>query len=134
MSSKHRLSLAIACALSGAGVSLPVHSSSAAEAAAPDQGLEEIVVTARKREERLQDVPIAVSAVTSDTIQREQINVVREIAAYTPGLIINSDGGGRAFVSIRGIGTTLIDTVQPGVGIFVDGIYQANTSYLNNPM
>jgi iron complex outermembrane receptor protein len=59
---------------------------------------------------------------------------VREIAAYTPGLIINSDGGGRAFVSIRGIGTTLIDTVQPGVGIFVDGIYQANTSYLNNPM
>ena len=37
-------------------------------------------------------------------------------------------------MSIRGIGTTLIDTVQPGVGIFIDGIYQPNTSYLNSPI
>jgi iron complex outermembrane recepter protein len=59
---------------------------------------------------------------------------VREIAQLTPSLNINSDGAGRAFVSIRGVGTTLIDTVQPGVGIFVDGIYQPNTSYLNNPL
>src|SRR4029077_18845366 len=44
------------------------------------------------------------------------------------------DAVGRAFMSIRGVGTTLIDTVQPGVGIFIDGIYQPNTSYLNNPV
>ena len=37
-------------------------------------------------------------------------------------------------MSIRGVGTTLIDTVQPGVGIFIDGIYQPNTSYLNSPV
>lgn len=99
-----------------------------------DAGDEEIVVTARKREERLQDVPIAVTAVTADTIEREQINTVREIAALTPGLNITTDAVGRAFLSIRGVGTTLIDSVQPGVGIFVDGVYQANTSYLNNPV
>ena len=46
---------------------------------------DEIVVTARKREERLQDVPIAVTAVTGDTLEREQINSVREVAALTPG-------------------------------------------------
>ncbi len=131
MNAYNRLSLAIACALAGAAVGLPGRAIAAEPAA---QELEEIVVTARKREERLQDVPIAVSAIGNDVIEREQINAVREIAAFTPGLIINSDGGGRAFVSIRGVGTTLIDTVQPGVGIFVDGIYQANTSYLNNPM
>ena len=98
-----------------------------------DEG-EEIVVTARQREERLQDVPIAVTAIDADTLEREQINSVREVAALTPGLSISSDGVGRAFMSIRGVGTTLIDSVQPGVGIFVDGIYQVNTSYLNNPV
>ncbi len=93
-----------------------------------------IVVTARTRRERLQDVPIAVSAVSGDELEREQINVVRDVASLSPGLNISTDAVGRAFMSIRGVGTTLIDTVQPGVGIFIDGIYQPNTSYLNNPV
>ncbi|MCX7357687.1 MAG: TonB-dependent receptor [Alphaproteobacteria bacterium] len=106
----------------------------AQDAPAAEESSDEIVVTARKREERLQDVPIAVTAVTAETLEREQINSVREIAAYSPGLNITTDAVGRAFMSIRGVGTTLIDSVQPGVGIFVDGIYQTNTSYLNNPV
>src|SRR5579875_583502 len=67
----------------------------------------EIIVTARKREERLKDVPIAVTAVTAETLVRQQINQVKDIAAFSPGLTINSDAVGRSFVSIRGIGTTL---------------------------
>src|SRR5690606_35808430 len=47
---------------------------------------------------------------------------------------INSDAVGRAFVSIRGIGTALQAGVQPGVGVFQDGIYVRETSYVNNPM
>lgn len=94
----------------------------------------EVIVTARKREERLKDIPIAVTAVSGDTIEREQIYAVKDIAAFAPGLTINSDAVGRAFVSIRGVGTTLIDTVQPGVGIFIDGVYLPNTSYLNSPL
>src|SRR4051812_43209606 len=104
----------------------------ATDAEAPAEG--EIVVTARQREEALKDVPIAVTALSGDMLKRQQIYSVKDIAAYTPGLNINSDSVGRAFVSIRGIGTTLIDTVQPGVGIFIDGIYQPNTSYLNSPI
>lgn len=96
--------------------------------------LGDVIVTARKREERLQDVPIAVTAVTGETLEREQINLVKDVAALTPGLNISSDAVGRAFLAIRGIGNTLIDTVQPGVGIFIDGIYQPNTSYLNSPV
>jgi len=104
---------------------------------APTDGasqVDDVIVTARKREERLQDVPIAVTAVSGDTLEREQINVIKDVAGLTPGLNISSDAVGRAFMSIRGVGTTLIDTVQPGVGIFIDGIYQPNTSYLNNPV
>ncbi len=94
----------------------------------------EIVVTARQRQESLKDIPIAVTAVTGDAIRQQQLYQVRDVAALSPGLNINSDSAGRAFVSMRGIGTTLIDTVQPGVGIFIDGIYQPNTSYLNTPL
>src|SRR5436190_13220187 len=95
---------------------------------------QEIVVTARKREETLKDVPIAATAISGDLIEKRGLTSVKDVAQLTPSLNINSDGAGRAFISIRGVGTTLIDTVQPGVGIFVDGIYQPNTSYLNNPL
>ena len=103
----------------------------ASPAAAQDQ---DIVVTARKREESLKDVPVAATAITGEVIEKRGFTSVKEVAQLTPSLNINSDGAGRAFIAIRGVGTTLIDTVQPGVGIFVDGIYQPNTSYLNNPL
>ena len=107
-------------------------------APAPDTAAQstdqDIVVTARQREERLQDVPIAVTAVSGDFIKDQQLTTVKDIAAYAPGLNINSDSAGRAFVSIRGIGTTLIDSVQPGVGLFIDGVYQPNTTSLNSPL
>ena len=99
------------------------------------QGDEEVVVvTARRREESLQDVPGAISAISGDTIEQRGLVNVREVAAQVPGLNINSDGSGRAFVAIRGVGVTLVQSVQPGVGIFVDGIYRPNTAYLNNPL
>ena len=93
-----------------------------------------IIVTARKREETLEDVPIAATAIDGDTLAARGINSVREAAVLSPGLNINSDGAGRAFVAIRGVGVTLVQSVQPGVGLFVDGIYRPNTAYLNNPL
>ena len=100
--------------------------------AAPQE--QEIVVTARKREETLQDVPVAVTAVTGETIERRGFTQIKEVAQLTPSLNVNGDSVGRVFIAIRGVGTTLVGTVQPGVGIFVDGIYQPNTAYLNNPL
>ncbi|UUR08117.1 TonB-dependent receptor [Sphingomonas glaciei] len=95
---------------------------------------DEIIVTARKREERLQDVPVTASAFTGDLIERRGLTSIRDVATLTPGLNVNGDAAGRAFVSIRGVGLTLVQTVQPGVGIFIDGVYQPNTSILNNPL
>src|SRR6476660_4009137 len=83
----------------------------AAAAAAEDTKSEsdqEIVVTARKREETLKDVPIAATAISGDLIEKRGLTSVKEVAALTPSLNINSDGAGRAFIAIRGVGTTLI--------------------------
>jgi iron complex outermembrane recepter protein len=93
-----------------------------------------VVVTARRRSEALQDVPVALTAVSGESIERRGLTSVREVAQQVPGLNINSDGSGRAFVAIRGVGVTLVQSVQPGVGLFVDGIYRPNTAYLNNPL
>jgi iron complex outermembrane receptor protein len=76
---------------------------------APQAGAErsgqEIIVTARKREERLQDVPVAISAVTSADIERYSVNSLTAIAQQVPQLIIaesqNQIGGS---VNLRGIG------------------------------
>ncbi len=104
-------------------------------AASPESNeLMDVTVTARRRVEQLKDVPIAVTALSGQRLEEDQVLAVKDIAAYTPGLNINSDSVGRVFMSIRGVGTTLIDSVQPGVGIFFDGIYAPDTSYLNSPI
>ncbi|HWW58367.1 MAG TPA: TonB-dependent receptor [Sphingopyxis sp.] len=122
----------LAAALGGAPAFAQDSAAPPVAAEAGDDGV--IVVTARKRDETLADVPIAVTAIDGDTLTARGLNSVREAAVLSPGLNINSDGTGRAFVSIRGVGVTLVQSVQPGVGLFIDGIYQPNTAYLNNPL
>jgi iron complex outermembrane receptor protein len=106
----------------------------APDAAAEPENDQAIVVTARKRSEVLLDVPVAVTAISGDTIEKRGLTQLKDVAALTPSLNVNSDGVGRVFIAVRGVGTTLVGTVQPGVGIFVDGVYQPNSSYLNNPL
>ena len=104
------------------------------EADAGETRQADIIVTARRREERLEDVPISVTAVSGDRLAQQQATNVRDIAKLAPNLNIDSDTPTRSFVSIRGVGTTLADSVQPGVGIFVDGIYLPATSFFNSPL
>ncbi|MFQ5533363.1 MAG: TonB-dependent receptor [Sphingomonadales bacterium] len=96
----------------------------------PDlQTLEEIVVTARKREESLQRTPISITAFTGMSLDQQNITNVSQIAEATPNLIFDtgapiSGTSSAASVYIRGIGQ--IDftlTTEPGVGIYLDGIY-----------
>ncbi|ODT89064.1 TonB-dependent receptor [Phenylobacterium sp. SCN 70-31] len=96
--------------------------------AAPSAALEEVVVTATRREERLQEVPISVSAVTSDALAASGVTDVRQVMFAVPGFT-----GGRNFgvlqPSIRGVGST---GNSPGdesnVAIYVDGIYQPHAN------
>jgi iron complex outermembrane recepter protein len=131
--------LAVAPAALAQETALADTATAADQPAAPQDGGSptedgEIVVTARRRAETLQDVPVAITAVSGDMLERRGINSVREVAALSPGLNITTDGAGRAFVSIRGVGVTLVQSVQPGVGLFVDGVYRPSTAYLNNPL
>ncbi|SEJ80395.1 iron complex outermembrane recepter protein [Sphingobium sp. AP50] len=94
----------------------------------------EIVVTARKRQESLLNVPVAITAVSGSTLTARNLQSIKDVAQLAPGLNISSDGVGRVFIAIRGVGVTTVTSVQPGVGLFIDGVYRQNTAYLNNPL
>ena len=112
------LSLAIATA---AGLS------TAPSALAADASLEEIVVTARKKEESMQDVGLPVSAMSKTEIERAFARDISDLASVSPNLIIDetSQGpGGVAAIFIRGIGVADVEkNFDPAVGVVVDGIF-----------
>jgi iron complex outermembrane receptor protein len=97
------------------------------------EGLEEIVVTAQKRNENIQKVPIAITAFTAETIQSKGLNNLHALSNLTPN--VNLDGGapfsGDSSVlsaSIRGIGQDdFAFNLDPGVGVYLDGVYLART-------
>jgi len=95
--------------------------------------LEEIVVTAQKRAESLQDTPIAITAFTSAALADKGVSDISEIAKFTPSLVFDTTSpiGGvssGAAVFIRGIGNTDFSlTTDPGVGTYVDGVYVARS-------
>ena len=96
-------------------------------------GLEEIVVTARKREERLQETPISITAMSGDALAARQIETTQELARVAPNLIVSqgqsvSGNSSAGAYFIRGIGQIdfLLNT-DPGVGLYIDGVYVARS-------
>lgn len=93
---------------------------------AQELAIEEITVTATKRPESMQDIPIAMSAFTGDAIEEAGVKDIRDIAGQTPGLSIKSRGDTEASVFIRGIGSQAPGIgADPAVGIYIDGLYAA---------
>ncbi len=93
-------------------------------AAAQAMVLEEVVVTARKRSESLQDVPMAVSAFNTRQLQNAMVNGMEDLERMTPNLTLTETGGlqsGAVAVFIRGIGND--PQFDQGVGIYVDDVY-----------
>ena len=88
--------------------------------------LEEVLVTASRRTEKLQDVAMSVSAFSSDFLQDSGINDLTSLEEYTPNLKITPGPSARATsYRIRGIGSAGTNSgIDPSVGIFLDGIYQ----------
>lgn len=90
----------------------------------PTGALGDIVVTARKRSERLQDVPVAVSAVKGDALLTQGAINVQDVARVAPGLFYQSIEPSRPNIYLRGIGTRSFDAgAESSVGTFVDGVY-----------
>ena len=89
---------------------------------------EEIIVTARRREESLQQVPLAVSAITADQLETQSVRTLEDVTALVPNIKVNA---GRATSStinayIRGVGQNdPLWGFEPGVGIYIDDVFVA---------
>ena len=96
---------------------------------AQDRVLDEIVVTAAKRSQSLQEVPIAVNAFTAQMIDEAGINDAQDLANMTPSVnLTTSRNPFQNRLAIRGIGTSQNDpALEPSVGMFVDGVYMGRT-------
>ena len=89
--------------------------------------IEEIIVTARKREESAQDVPVAITALSAE-LENSTVRSLADLNGYAPNVSIGVDasrGPGAASISIRGIGPVRTDdnSFDSPVGVMVDGIY-----------
>ena len=119
-------SAAVLVALSQAGWAAPQDQSNA-DSAQDSGALEEVVVTARKREESLQEVPVAVTAFTAEALESRQISSVNDVARFTPGLVFDKAfGRSTDRPVIRGQGNVLAGVqfgVEAGAAYFIDGIY-----------
>ncbi len=93
--------------------------------------IEEIVVTAQKREENLQDTPIAITAFTEEALEARMISDISKLADFTPNVIFDTTApisglSNGAAVFIRGIGQLdFAMTTDPGVGTYIDGVYSS---------
>ncbi len=93
--------------------------------------IDTLVVTAEKREQSLQDVPIAISAFGSKQRDLKGINTVQDMTNFTPGLVYSSSND-RA--SVRGVGRlTNVHAVDAAVAIYIDGVYTTSTVLAGGP-
>jgi iron complex outermembrane receptor protein len=106
-----------------AAVTAAFASTAAQAQSAPGGALDEIVVTARKTAERLQDVPLAITALTSEDLEQRQIRDLADVATLTPGLNYESYLGGNGTPVIRGAAQGRIQDLDQNVSTFFDGIY-----------
>ena len=120
---KNRLALAVSTAACIASTTWMT------QASAQTLQLEEVIVTAQKRAESLQDVPVAVSAISGAKIDEAGIQGLEDLTTYVPNVVMFSSpgGGSPGRVYIRGIGSGNNAGFEQSVGSFVDGIYAGRT-------
>jgi iron complex outermembrane receptor protein len=92
--------------------------------------LEEVVVLATKREQTLQEVPVAVSVVSAELIEQAQINDILDLQASVPSLRVSQlQSTGNTNFIIRGFGNGANNPgIEPSVGVFIDGVYRSRSA------
>lgn len=100
-------------------------------------GLAEIVVQARKVNENLQDVPVAVTVLSGEELEKKSVTRFQDIAAFTPGLYMRSGSNSPAAITLglRGqFQNDTLATLDPSAGTYVDGVYWARAYGLNTTL
>ena len=112
----------------------------AATADASSGGLEEVVVTATRRSENVQSVPIAITAFTADSMQQRNLTNIHALSDLTPSVNLDQGApfsGDRSVLSasIRGVGQDdFAFNLNPAVGVYLDGVYLARTIGANQDL
>jgi iron complex outermembrane receptor protein len=125
--------LAVAIATVLAGPALVPQAGAAEGGEARPVGLEEVVVTARKRAEAVQETPVSMVAFSENSLKQASIDSFKELANATPNFEINggipNGGGSAAQIYIRGVGQDDYSFPnEPGVGLYIDGVYVARSA------
>lgn len=114
-----------ACAFGLAGAA-------AAQSAPQDapQTIDDIVVTAQKREQNLQDVPIVVTTLSQETLQNAGVRDIKDLQILTPGMTVTSTSSEASTTArIRGVGTVGDNPgLESSVGVVIDGVYRSRNS------
>jgi iron complex outermembrane receptor protein len=114
-------------------VAVPTRAQTVASAPAPTSDFEEIVVTARKRVESFQNVPITVNVFTAQTIQSAGIESPRDFVAMVPNMtLVETQNAGNSFITIRGISQAR--NSEPSVAVLVDGVLETNPYEFNQEL
>ena len=93
---------------------------------------DEVVVTARKREERLQDVPMSLSAIGGEALETAGYTELSDLSRLTSNVFFEAADRTKPLIFVRGIGTRGYDAgSDPSVGVFVDGVYQGRFGALD---
>jgi iron complex outermembrane receptor protein len=126
----HSFATAIALAI---GAALPATAALAANAPVDNSGLEEVIVTAERRANDVQTTPIAMTAISGDDLASKGVNSIADLQNVTPSLSVNTAGQYYS-INIRGIGNAAVNpAITPGIAVFRDGLFQAETIMLSEP-
>ena len=91
--------------------------------------IEEVVVTAQKRVEDIQDVPISITAISGNMIEDSGIDTLQDLGQYVPNLTLSkSSQVANNRIIMRGVGSVGNNAIDPSVAVFIDGIYYPRTA------
>lgn len=126
------LALAFSAAAHAQDAAAPAEEEAQPAPPAPEQIAEgnEIIVTASKREQTLQDVPIAVSVTSAKTLEQAQIRDLKDLTSVVPSLRVTQlQSSANTNFIIRGFGNGANNAgIEPSVGVFIDGVYRSRSA------
>ena len=118
-----------------AAISSALFSTTTIAQEADDLAIEEILVTAQKRSESLQEVPIAISVFNSNTIDQTGVQELRDLTEYIPNVTITQGTDFGAQINIRGVGANSRNIgFDSRVGVYLDGVYLGQGPALNQDL
>ena len=124
---RNRLAYAVATVLAGTGFAAVAPGIAVAQDAGAE-GIEEILVTAQRRTQSMQDVPIAMQVVDSALIADVAAENLGDLNGFVPGLVVSGDSPTQPRYQVRGIQTSDFGVgTDPAVGVYIDGIYAARS-------